>query len=36
MVTSGEANRTLVGKALNRVIEEGDYVHLAWPPNATA
>jgi Xaa-Pro aminopeptidase len=28
MVTSGEANRTLIGKALNRVIQPGDMVHL--------
>jgi hypothetical protein len=32
MVTSGEANRTLIGKALNRVIQEGDYVHLGVAP----
>ncbi len=32
MVTSGEANRSLIGKALNRVIEEGDYVHLGVAP----
>lgn len=32
MVTSGEANRTLIGKALNRVIQEGDYVHLGIAP----
>ena len=32
MVTSGEANRTLIGKALNRVIREGDYVHLGVAP----
>lgn len=32
MVTSGEANRTLIGKALNRVIKEGDYVHLGVAP----
>lgn len=32
MVTSGEANRTLIGKALNRVIHEGDYVHLGVAP----
>ena len=25
---TGEANRTLIGKALNRVIRKGDYVHL--------
>lgn len=28
MVTSGEANRTLIGKALNRRINEGDVVHI--------
>ncbi len=32
MVTSGEANRTLIGKALNRKIEEGDMVHLGVGP----
>ena len=32
MVTSGEANRSLIGKALNRVIQEGDYVHLGVGP----
>jgi Xaa-Pro aminopeptidase len=32
MVTSGEANRTLIGKALNRRIEERDYVHLGVSP----
>lgn len=32
MVTSGEANRTLIGKALNRVIREGDIVHLGVAP----
>ncbi len=32
MVTAGEANRTLIGKALNRVIQEGDYVHLGVAP----
>ncbi len=32
MVTAGEANRSLVGKALNRVIQEGDYVHLGAGP----
>ena len=32
MVTAGEANRTLIGKALNRVIREGDYVHLGVAP----
>jgi Xaa-Pro aminopeptidase len=32
MVTSGEANRTLIGKALNRPICPGDYVHLGVAP----
>ncbi|KPJ82760.1 MAG: hypothetical protein AMS17_18745 [Spirochaetes bacterium DG_61] len=32
MVTSGEANRTLIGKALNRKIEGGDYVHIGIGP----
>jgi Xaa-Pro aminopeptidase len=32
MVTSGEANRTLIGKALNRPIREGEYVHLGVAP----
>jgi Xaa-Pro aminopeptidase len=32
MVTSGEANRTLIGKALNRPISEGDVVHLGVAP----
>ena len=32
MVTSGEANRTLIGKALNRKIEGGDYVHIGVGP----
>ena len=32
MVTSGEANRSLIGKALNREIKEGDYVHLGVAP----
>jgi Xaa-Pro aminopeptidase len=32
MVTSGEANRTLIGKALNRPIQAGDYVHLGVAP----
>ena len=32
MVTAGEANRTLIGKALNREIKEGDYVHLGVGP----
>jgi hypothetical protein len=32
MVTSGEANRTLIGKALNRPIQAGAYVHLGVAP----
>jgi hypothetical protein len=32
MVTSGEANRTLIGKALNRPIQTGEYVHLGVAP----
>jgi Xaa-Pro aminopeptidase len=32
MVTAGEANRTLIGKALNRPIRPGDYVHLGVAP----
>lgn len=32
MVTAGEANRSLVGKALNRTINEGDFVHLGAGP----
>jgi Xaa-Pro aminopeptidase len=32
MVTTGEANRTLIGKALNRIICEGDMVHLGVAP----
>jgi hypothetical protein len=32
MVTSGEANRTLIGKALNRIIRPGEYVHLGVAP----
>lgn len=32
MVTTGEANRTLIGKALNRPIRPGDYVHLGVAP----
>lgn len=32
MVTAGEANRTLIGKALNREIQPGDYVHLGVAP----
>jgi Xaa-Pro aminopeptidase len=32
MVTAGDANRTLIGKALNRIIQEGSYVHLGVAP----
>ena len=32
MVTSGEANRTLIGKALNRPILEGEYLHFGVAP----
>lgn len=32
MVTANEANRTIVGKALNRPIGRGDYVHLGVAP----
>lgn len=32
MVTAGEANRSIVGKALNRRIEKGDFVHLGVGP----
>jgi len=32
MVTANEANRTLIGKALNRVVREGDIVHLGVAP----
>ncbi len=32
MVTAGEANRTLIGKALNRHIRTGEYVHLGVAP----
>jgi len=32
MVTSNEANRTLIGKALNRKINEGDMVHIGVGP----
>jgi hypothetical protein len=32
MVTAGEANRTLIGKALNRPIGEGEIVHLGVAP----
>jgi Xaa-Pro aminopeptidase len=32
MVGANTANRTLIGKALNRTIREGDYVHLGVAP----
>ncbi|MCC6579976.1 MAG: M24 family metallopeptidase [Phycisphaeraceae bacterium] len=32
MVTAGEANRTLIGKALNRKIRRSDWVHLGCAP----
>ncbi|MDZ7838540.1 MAG: M24 family metallopeptidase [Actinomycetota bacterium] len=32
MVTANEANRTLIGKALNREIKKGDMVHLGVAP----
>lgn len=32
MVGANTANRTLIGEALNRVINEGDYVHLGVAP----
>lgn len=32
MVTANEANRTLIGKALNREIKRGDFVHLGVAP----
>ncbi len=32
MVGANVANRTLIGKALNRPIQEGDYVHLGVAP----
>lgn len=32
MVTSGEDNRSIVGKALNHVINEGDFVHVGVGP----
>lgn len=32
MVGANEANRTLIGQALNRVIERGDWVHLGVAP----
>jgi Xaa-Pro aminopeptidase len=32
MVTANEANRTLIGKALNRPLREGDVVHVGVSP----
>jgi hypothetical protein len=32
IVLSGDANRTLIGKALNRPIREGQYLHLGVAP----
>lgn len=32
IVGAGESNRTLIGKALNRVIHEGEYVHIGVSP----
>lgn len=32
MVTGGEDNRSLVGKALNHVLQEGEFVHLGVGP----
>ena len=32
MVGTGDANRTLIGKALNREIQEGDFVHIGVAP----
>jgi len=32
MVTANTANRTLIGKALNRIINEGDIVHVGVAP----
>lgn len=32
MVGANTANRTLIGEALNRIINEGDYVHLGVAP----
>ncbi|MBE5817121.1 MAG: M24 family metallopeptidase [Clostridiales bacterium] len=32
MVTANEANRTVIGKALNRPIQKGDYVHIGVAP----
>ncbi len=32
IVNAGEANRTLIGKALNKRIEEGDFVHVGVSP----
>ena len=32
IIGSGENNRTLIGKALNKVINEGEYIHLGVAP----
>ncbi len=32
IVGAGEANRTLIGKALNRVINEGEFIHIGVSP----
>ncbi len=32
IVGAGEANRGLIGKALNRVIHEGEYIHIGVAP----
>jgi hypothetical protein len=32
MVNAGQANRTLIGKVLNRQITEGDFVHVGVGP----
>ncbi len=32
MVGTGDANRTLIGKALNREIQRGDFVHIGVAP----
>lgn len=34
MVNANEANRTLIGKALNRVINKGDIVHIGASPKS--
>jgi len=32
IIGAGEANRTLIGKALNRMINEGEYIHIGVAP----